>query len=89
MKADAARIREAAREMRIDYARHSKDPQWPLVRKLVVQPLDQLREKVQEALLRSSAERNAIVPVDRDPLPSNYQQQLDQYYENLGSGQKQ
>lgn len=88
MKADAARIREAAREMRIDYARHSKDPQWPLVRKLIVQPLDQLREKVQEALLRSSAERNAIVPVDRDPLPSNYQQQVDKYYENLGSDQK-
>lgn len=88
MKADAARIREAAREMRIDYARHAKDPQWPLVRKLIVQPLDQLQEKVQEALLRSSAERNAIVPVDRDPLPSNYQQQVDKYYENLGSGQK-
>ena len=88
MKADAARIREAAREMRIDYTRHSKDPQWPLVKRLIVQPLDQLREKVQDALLRASAERNAIVPVDRDPLPSNYQRQLDQYYENLGSGQK-
>jgi len=89
MKADAARIREAAREMRIDYTRHSKDPQFPLVQRLIVQPLEQLREKVQEALLRASAERNAIVPVDRDPLPSNYQRQLEQYYENLGSGQKQ
>ena len=84
MKAEAARIRESAREMRVDYKRHSKEPQWSLVRKLIAEPIGQLREKVQEELLRKSSERNAIVPVDHDPVPSKYQQQQDRYYENLG-----
>ena len=84
MKAEAARIRGAAREMRVDYKRHSKEPQWPLVRKLIAEPIGQLRERLQEELLRKSSERNAIVPVDHDPVPSKYQQQQDRYYENLG-----
>jgi len=84
MKAEAARIREAAREMRVEYKRHSKEPQWPLVRKLIADPIGQLREKVHEELLRKTSERNAIVPIDHDPVPSKYQQQQDRYYENLG-----
>ena len=84
MRGEVVRIREAAREMRVDYKRHSKEPQWSLVRKLVAEPIAQLREKVQEELLRKSSERNAIVPIDHDPVPSKYQLQQDRYYENLG-----
>ena len=86
LRAEAGRIREAARSMRIDYKRHAKEPEWPLVRRLIAEPLNQLREKVQEELLRQSAERNALIPIDRDPVPGVYQQQLDRYYENIGSG---
>ncbi len=86
MRAEASRIREAVRSMRVDYKRHAKEPEWPLVRQLVANPLQQLTEKVQEELLRLSAERNALIPVDRDPVPSLYQQRLDRYYENLGTG---
>ena len=86
LRAEAGRIREAARSMRIDYKRHAKEPEWPLVRRLIAEPLNQLREKVQEELLRQSAERNALIPIDRDPVPSLYQQQQDRYYENIGSG---
>ena len=84
MRGEVVRIREAAREMRVDYKRHSKEPQWSLVRKLIAEPIAQLREKVQEELLRKSSERNAIVPIDHDPVPSKYQLQQDRYYENLG-----
>jgi len=84
MKSEVIRIREAAREIRIEYKRHAKEPQWSLVRKLIAEPIGQLREKVQEELLRKSSERSAIVPVDHDPVPSKYQQQQDRYYENLG-----
>jgi hypothetical protein len=85
-KAEAARIREAAREMRIEYKRHAKDPQWPLVQRMIVVPMDQLRQKVSEELIRKSAKQNEIVPIDRDPVPNQYQERLDRYYENLGSG---
>ena len=88
MKGEVVRIREVAREMRVDYKRHSQEPQWDLVRKLIAEPIGQLREKVQEELLRKSSERSAIVPVDHDPVPSKYQQQQDRYYENLGGAKK-
>ncbi|XZE21573.1 hypothetical protein SH449x_001476 [Pirellulaceae bacterium SH449] len=85
-RADVARIREAAREMRVEYKRHAKEPQWDLVRKLIADPLQQLRQEVNEDLMRLAAERNALVPIDRDPVPSQYQRRLDRYYENLGRG---
>ena len=87
-KADVARIREAAREMRVEYKRHAKEPQWDLVRKLIANPLQELRSEVNEELMRLAAERNELVPIDRDPVPSQYQKQLDRYYENLGRGNK-
>jgi hypothetical protein len=86
VKGDVARIREAAREMRVEYKRHSKEPQWDLVKKLIAEPLARVREQVNEELLRKAAEKNALVPIDRDPVPANFQRQLDRYYENLGSG---
>jgi hypothetical protein len=85
-RADVARIREAAREMRVQYKRHAKEPRWDLVRKLIADPLQQLRQEVNEDLMRLAAERNALVPIDRDPVPSQYQRRLDRYYENLGRG---
>jgi hypothetical protein len=86
LKGDVARIRESAREMRAEFKRHSKEPQWDLVRRLIAEPLGRLREQVNEELLRKAAERNSLVPIDRDPVPSTYQRQLDRYYENIGSG---
>jgi hypothetical protein len=85
MRGAAAGIRQAARELHRDYIRHSKEPQWDLVRELVAKPLAQLRETVQAELLRKSADRNAVVPIDRDPVPTVFEQQLRRYYENLGS----
>jgi hypothetical protein len=83
-RAEAARIREAAREMRVDFKRHSKEPQWPLVKKMIAEPLDQLQQKITEELLRKSAERNQIIPIDRDPVPNQFRRKLDKYYESLG-----
>ncbi len=85
LKAEAARIREAAREMRIEYKRHSKTPQWPLVERLITQPMDQLRSRIAQELLRKTAEKNQIVPLDRDPVPRQFQRALDSYFERLGS----
>jgi hypothetical protein len=86
LKAEATRIREAARDMRIEYVRHAKEPQWPLVRQLIAEPMDALRTKISQDLVRKAAEKNQIVPMDRDPVPNQYQRQLDRYFENLGAG---
>jgi len=87
-KAEAARIREAARDFRVEYLRHSKEPQWDLVKKLVSEPLKDLQKKVKEELLRKSAKQNEIVPLDRDPVPERFQSKLDRYFEELGTGER-
>ncbi len=85
MRAKASQIRQAAREIYRDAKRHSKVPQWDLVKEMVSKPLAQLKEEVQIELLRQSADRNAVVPIDRDPVPDSFEEQQRRYYENLSS----
>lgn len=86
-KAEAARIREAAREFRLEYKRHAKEPQWDLVKELISDPLKDLQKKVREELLRKTAKQNELVPLDRDPVPERFQRKLDRYFEELGTGE--
>ena len=86
LREEAARIRDRASEIRRDFKRHSKEPQWPLVRKMVAEPLRELRQAVSEELLRRTAERSEVVPIDRDPVPEQFSDQVRRYYERLGSG---
>ena len=86
LRSRAARIRDRARDVRIDLKRHSKDPQWALVDEMIAQPLRELKRDVQEELMRRSAEKNALVPIDRDPVPDEFTDAVQRYYENLGSG---
>jgi hypothetical protein len=84
LKAEAARVREAAREFRMEYKRHSKEPQWDMVKKMISSPLQELQNKVQEELVRKTAKQNELVPLDRDPVPEKYRTELDRYFERLG-----
>jgi hypothetical protein len=86
LRSDASRIRDRIRDVRVDLRRHSKPPQWPLVDEMIAKPLRELKRNVQEELLRRSAEKNALVPIDRDPVPEQFTDAVRQYYENLGSG---
>ena len=87
LRAETARIRERARGFRREYKRHSKEPQWSDVRNLVVKPLRELRQRISQELMRRSADRNALVPIDRDPVPDQFAEQVRRYYENLGRGE--
>ncbi|MEX2177047.1 MAG: hypothetical protein WD872_21975 [Pirellulaceae bacterium] len=85
LRAEAARIRERAREVRSAFKRHSELPQWDLVRDQIAQPLVELQDRVSEALLRRTSQQ-AVVPLDRDPVPPQYSEKTRKYYERLGSG---
>jgi hypothetical protein len=87
LKAQAARVREAARDFRKEYKRHSKEPQWELVKKLISNPLQELQRRVQEELVRKTAKENELVPLDRDPVPDRFRSELDRYFERLGGEQ--
>lgn len=86
LRAEAARIRDRARGIRSEIKRHSKAPNWDLIRVEVSAPLVELRNRVAEELLRRT-NKDAILPLDRDPVPPKYSEKTRRYYEQLGSGE--
>lgn len=85
LRAEAARIRDRARSIRAEAKRHSATPNWDLVQQQVAGPLVELADRVAEELIRRSS-KQAIVPLDRDPVPPKYSEKTRRYYEQLGSG---
>ncbi|MDE0867032.1 MAG: hypothetical protein OSA98_24910 [Rubripirellula sp.] len=86
LRSEAARIRDRAREVRLEFRRNSKEPQWNLVEKMIATPLRELKRNVSDELLRRSADKSAPVPIDRDPVPVEFTDAVQKYYESLGSG---
>ncbi len=87
LRAEATRIREEARTIRGEARRHSQPPNWNLVEMKVLRPLFELQDRVHEELLRQS-EQQSLVPIDRDPVPPEFEDAVRQYYEQLGRGQR-
>jgi hypothetical protein len=86
LRAEAARIRDRARSMRAESQRHSKEPNFKLWRADVAEPLQMLRDRVMEELVRKTSKR-ALTPVDRDPTPPGFSEKTRRYYEQLGKGE--
>lgn len=85
LRGEAARIREDARSIRRDLKRGSGEPNWELIRLKVIEPMVQLQDRVQEELIRRSGDKT-MVPVDRDPVPAEFENAVQQYFEKLGQG---
>jgi len=85
MRSDVAQARERARQMRQDYKRNQKKPDWATVRLQVVKPLVEVSNQLGEELARREP-RNDLVPIDRDPVPGRYSELVRRYYEQLGKG---
>jgi hypothetical protein len=86
LRAEAARIRDRARAVRLDLKRHSKEPQWDLVQMEIAGPLVELRARIGEELARRES-KEALVPIDRDPVPTRYSELVRRYYEELGKSE--
>ncbi|MES2708954.1 MAG: hypothetical protein V4726_20330 [Verrucomicrobiota bacterium] len=78
-----ANVRESARQMRVDVKRDLKKPDWAVVKAEILTPLVEVRKNVREELLRRQSDE-ALVPIDRDPVPGRYSEQVRRYYEQLG-----
>ena len=87
LRARAAQIRDRARNMRRDLQRGAQEPRWDLVRDLIAQPLSELKTVVEQELARRSGQSDKLVPVDRDPVPSQFEERVRRYYEQLGQGE--
>jgi len=86
LRAQAQQIRERASAVRLDVQRHSAPPKWNMVSETIGKPLADLRDKISQELLKRDKSQAALVPLDREPVPPEYQEQVKQYYEKLGSG---
>lgn len=83
LRSEVARIRDRAREIRQDYRRNVAEPRWDLVQMQIAAPLAELRTRIGEELARRQS-KEALVPIDRDPVPTRYSELVRRYYEELG-----
>jgi hypothetical protein len=82
----AASIRDRAEDARQDFRKHAKEPDWTKLQDLVADPLVELSQRIDEAIRRLESP-DALVPIDRDPVPPEFVEQVRRYYERLGSGE--
>ena len=75
----------STRGAREEFKRHAKTPDWNQLQTLVADPIHELRAKVAEEVRRRESP-DALVPIDRDPVPPQYAEGVRRYYERLGSG---
>jgi len=83
LRDEAARVRDRARAIRAEFKRHGKEPQWDLVQQQITNPLTELRKRLSDKLAQLQSDE-ALVPIDRDPVPSRFAELVRRYYENLG-----
>ena len=87
LRDDVARVRDRARSMRVEFKRHSKEPNWDLVRDTILQPLVELQQRLAEDIARRESS-DALVPIDREPVQDRFSDLVEQYYKRLGQGEK-
>ena len=85
LRGEAARIRDRVRGAREDYKLHAAEPDWDKLQDLVAEPLNELRKQISEEIRRRE-DPDALVPIDRDPVPPQFSEAVRRYYEKLGSG---
>jgi hypothetical protein len=82
-RARLAAARERAQEMRAEYRRHSTPPQWGTVEQGIAAPLAEVRTWLRQELARRE-DPASLQPVDRDPVPERFEENVRKYYEALG-----
>jgi hypothetical protein len=83
LRNEVATARERARVVRQDFKREAKKPDWAVVQLQVMKPLSEVRDSIADELARRQS-RDALVPIDRDPVPNRYSELVRRYYEELG-----
>ncbi len=86
LRNEVARARERARTVRQQYTLDRKKPDWAVVRLKIMQPLVEVQKHIAEELAKRES-REALVPIDRDPVPNRYSDLVRRYYEELGKNQ--
>ena len=87
LRHEVATARERARLMRQEFKRERKKPDWAVVRLQVINPLLEVRQRISDELARRQS-ADALVPIDRDPVPTRYSDLVRRYYEEIGKDKR-
>lgn len=85
LRGDVAAIRDRARQLRSEFKRHSREPDWNLVRATVLEPLVELADKLAAEARRKDG-TDPLVPLDRQLVPPRFEDLVRKYFERLGKG---
>ena len=84
---EVARVRERARAVRLESKQKQQKPDWAVVRLQIAKPLAEVRNRISEELARRQSSE-ALVPIDRDPVPNKFSDLVRKYYEKLGGSEQ-
>lgn len=77
-----AQVRDRARAMRADFKRHGEMPQWDLVKSQLLGEMRVLQQRINQEVMKLESNR-AMVPIDREPVPEEFDSLVQRYYELL------
>lgn len=83
LRSRVAQVRDRARAMRAEFRRHGTEPQWNLVQSRLLNELQELQQRISQELQKRESSR-AMVPIDREPVPEEFDALVQRYYELLG-----
>jgi hypothetical protein len=78
-----AQVRDRAKAMRAEFKRHGAEPQWDLVKSQLLNEMQALQQRINQELEKRESDR-AMVPIDREPVPEEFDSLVQKYYELLG-----
>ena len=85
LRAEAARIRDRCAGSARNSSATPRCPTGTSCKDLVAEPINELRNRIAEEVRRRESP-DALVPIDRDPVPPQFAEGVRRYYERLGSG---
>ena len=86
LRTEIARVRDRARAVRLEFRRRGQKPDWAVVRLQIATPLAEVRSRIGDELARRES-NEAVVPIDRDPVPARFSELVRRYYEQLGKSE--
>ena len=78
-----AQVRDRARSMRAEFRRHGTEPQWDIVKSDLLREMQSLQRRLAEDIAALQSDRS-MVPIDREPVPEEFDELVQRYYELLG-----
>jgi len=87
LRLDVSRVREESRRIRQESRQELTKPDWVQIRTKIVAPLAEVSKRLGDEIARRES-KEALVPIDRDPVPGKFGELVRRYYQELGKSDR-